>query len=183
MTVDPLDMPLPDRRPYEDAPRKPERRFVRIHALLRFTGDHLIPVLVTAGLNVAPRLGYFTLLPLTSGLERVYGNLALLFGAAAALVASVTYGREEIRFDIPAFLGTMAAGLVTVTPFILAREGLTFGLPSREFDILLTFAYVGFFAVVGLLVGGCWSVAVRAVRDARGSIPLSGSGARAGRGY
>ncbi len=181
--MDPLDTPLPDRRSYEDAPRKPERRFVRINALLRFTGEHLIPVLVTAGLNLAPRLGYFTLLPLAAGLERVYGNLALLFGVAAALVASVTYGREDARFDIPAVLGTMGAGLVTVTPFILARESMTLGLPPRYFDILVTFAYVGFFAVVGLLVGGCWSVAVRAVRDARGSMPLSGSGARAGRGY
>ena len=181
--MDPLDMPLPDRRPYEDELRKPERGSGRIQALLRFAGEHLFPVLLTAGLNLAPRLGYFALLPLTPGLERVYGNLALLFGAAAALVASVTFGREEIRFDIPAFLGTMGAGLATVTPFILARAGLTFGLPSREFDILVTFAYVGFSAVVGLLVGGCWSVAVRAVSEARGRNPLSVSGTRAGRGY
>jgi len=55
---------------------------------------------------------------------------------------------------------------VTVTPFILARAGLTLGVAPRHFDILATFAYVGFFAVVGLLVGGCWSVVVRAIRDA-----------------
>jgi hypothetical protein len=176
-------MPLPDRRPHEDEPVEPEGGVGRMQGLLRFTGDHLVPVLLTAGLNLAPRLGYFTLLPLTGGLEGAYGNLALLFGAAAALVASVTFSREGARFDIPAFLGAMGAGLVTVTPFILVRAGLTLGLPYRHFDILTTFAYVAFFAVIGLLVGGCWSVAVRAVRDACGISPPSGSGTRVGRRY
>ena len=144
-----------------------------MQGLVRFTVAHLVPVLLTAGLNLAPRWGYLTLLPLTGGLERAYGNLALLFGAAAALVASVTFSREGARFDIPAFVGATGATLVTVTPFILGRAGLTLNLPPRHFDILTTFAYVGFFAVVGLLVGGCWSVAVRAVRDARESSPPS----------
>lgn len=144
----------------------PERGAAWLRALLRVTGEHLIPVLVTAALNLAPRWGYFSLLPLTGGLDHAYGNLALLFGVAAALVGSVTFGRAEPRFDIPAFVGTAGAGLVSVTPFILARAGLTVGLAPRHFDILAAFAYVGFFVVVGLLVGGCWSVTVRAVRDA-----------------
>lgn len=176
-------MPLPDRRPHEDEPGEPEPGADRMQGLLRFTVEHLVPVLLTAGLNLAPRSGHLTLLPLTGGLDRAYGNLALLFGAAAALVASVTFSREGARFDIPAFGGTTAAALVTVTPFILGRAGLTLGLPPRHFDILTTFAYVGFFAVVGLLVGGCWSVAVRAVRDARGSSPPSGPGTQIRRRY
>ncbi len=134
--------------------------------LLRFTVEHLVPVLLTAALNLAPRAGYLSLLPLTGGLDREYGNLALLFGAAAALVASVAFSREVAGFDIPAFVGTMGAGLVSMAPFILGRAGLTLGLAPRHFDILTTFAYVAFFAVVGVLVGGCWSVVVRAVRDA-----------------
>jgi len=181
--MDPLAMPLQDQRPNEDEPGEPERGPGRMQGLLRFTAEHLVPLLLTAGLNLAPRWGYFTLLPLTSGLERAYGNLGLLFGAAAALVASVTFGREEAHFDIPTVLGTMGAGLVTVTPFVLAREGLTLGLPPRQFDILTTFAYVAFFAVVGLLVGGCWSLAVRAVRDARGTKSPSEPAIRAGRRY
>ncbi len=169
--MDPLDMPLPDRRPDQDEPGDLERSAGRVQVLLRFSVEHLVPVLLTAGLNLAPRWGHLSLLPLTGGLDRAYGNLALLFGVAAALVASVAFRREEPRFDIPAFVGTAGAGLVTATPFILARAGLTLGLPPRYFDILAAFAYVGFFAVVGLLVGGCWSVAVRAVRDARESSP------------
>jgi hypothetical protein len=144
----------------------PERGAAWLLALLRFTGAHLIPVLLTAGLNLAPRWGYFSLLPLLGGLDQAYGNLALLFGVAAALVGSVTFSRGAPRFDIPAFVGTAGAGLVTATPFILARAGLTLGVAPRHFDILTTFAYVAFFVVVGLLVGGCWSVVVRAVRDA-----------------
>ena len=167
--MDPLDLPLPDRRFPEDEPGAPERGAVWLFALLRFAGEHLVPVLLTAGLNLAPRWGYFTLLPLLGGLDQAYGNLALLFGVAAALVGSVTFSRAEPRFDIPAFVGTAGAGLVAATPFILARAGLTLGVAPRHFDILAALAYVAFFVVVGLLMGGCWSVTVRAVRDARES--------------
>ena len=144
----------------------PEREAAWVLALLRFTGEHLIPVLLTAGLNLAPRWGYFSLLPHSAGLDQAYGNLALLFGGAAALVGSVTFSRAAPRFDIPAFVGTAGAGLITATPFILARAGLTLGVAPRHFDILATCAYVAFVVVVGHLVGGCWSVTVRAVRDA-----------------
>jgi hypothetical protein len=48
-------MPLPDRRFPEDEPGAPERGTAWLFALLRFTGEHLIPVLVTAALNLAPR--------------------------------------------------------------------------------------------------------------------------------
>ena len=120
-------------------------------------------------------------LPLSAGLDHTYGNLAVLFGVAAALVGSVTFGRAEPRFDIPAFVGTAGVGLVTVTPFILARAGLTLGVAPRHFDILTTFAYVSFFAVVGLLVGGCWSVVVRAIRDAYARHAPQQPGTRHGR--
>jgi len=179
--MDPLAMPLPDRRSPDEEPGAPERGAAWLRALLRVTGEHLLPVLVTAALNLGPRWGYFSLLPLSAGLDHTYGNLALLFGIAAALVGSVTFGRAAPRFDIPAFVGTAGAGLVTVTPFILARAGLTLGVAPRHFDIVTTFAYVSFFAVVGLLVGGCWSVVVRAIRDASESHAPQRSGMRHGR--
>ena len=179
--MDPLDMPLPDRRSPEDEPEAPERGAAWLRVLLWVTGEHLMPVLVTAALNLGPRWGYFSLLPLSAGLDHAYGNLALLFGIAAALVGSVTFGRAAPRFDIPAFVGTAGAGLVTVTPFILARAGLTLGVAPRHFDIVTTFAYVAFFAVVGLLVGGCWSVVVRAIRDASARHAPQRPGMRHGR--
>jgi hypothetical protein len=176
--MDPLEMPLPDRR-------SPTRNLARDAAppgaRCSVTGEHLLPVLVTAALNLGPRWGYFSLLPLSAGLDHAYGNLALLFGVAAAVVGSVTFGRAEFRFDIPAFVGTAGAGLVTMTPFILARAGLTLGVAPRHFDILTTFAYVAFFAVVGLLVGGCWSVVMRAIRDADESHSPQQPGTRHGR--
>ncbi len=139
-----------------------------MRALIRFVTGQLVPAVLTAALNLAPRFGYFTLLPLSIGVEREYGNYALLLGSAGALVASASYGREGIHFDLPDFVGTALAGLATVTPFIMGRAGVTFGLPPRHFDILITFAYLGFFIVVGVLVGGCWSVVMKTLGDTRG---------------
>lgn len=142
---------------------------IHVRALIRFAIDHLVPVGLTAALNLAPRFGYFTLLPLSIGIEREYGNYALLLGIAGALVASASFGRVGIPFNVPAFVVTALAGLVTITPFILARTGVTLGLPPRHLDVVATFAYLGFYIVVGLLVGGCWSVVLKAVREARES--------------
>lgn len=135
-----------------------------MRGLMRFIVHQLIPAALTAGLNLSPRYGYFVLLPLSIGVEREYGNYALLLGIAGALVASASFGREGICFELPDFVGTALAGLVTVAPFILGRAGLTLGLPPRHFDVVITFAYLGFFIVIGVLVGGCWTVVVKAVR-------------------
>ena len=136
-------------------------------AVIRFVIGNLVPIVLTAALNLGPRLGYFTLLPLSVGVERDYGNYALLLGIAGALVASASFVRDGIRFDLPDFVGTALVGLVTVAPFILGRAGLTLGLPHRFFDVVITFAYLGFFIMVGVLVGGCWSVVVKTLRDTR----------------
>jgi hypothetical protein len=138
-----------------------------VRALIRFAVDQLVPTCLTAALNLAPRYGYFTLLPLSIGIEREYGNYALLLGSAGALVASASFGRPGTPFTVPAFVVTALAGLAAVSPFVLGRTGVTLGLPPRELDVAATFAYLGFYIVVGLLVGGCWSVVVKAVREAR----------------
>jgi hypothetical protein len=135
-------------------------------AALRFVVDQVVPVALTAALNLATRSGLVTLLPLTAVIEREYGNLALLLGCAAALVASATFSR--VPFDLPAFVTTGLLAIVSAAPFILGRAGLTLALPSRQFDVVLTLAYVGFSLVAGLLIGGCWSVVVRALREAAG---------------
>lgn len=138
-----------------------------MRALIRFVIDQAVPTGLIAVLNLAPRLGYFTLLPLSIGIEREYGNYALLLGCAGALVASASFGRPGTAFTVPAFVVTALAGLVTIAPFILGRAGVTLGLPPRQLDVAATFAYLGFYVVVGLLVGGCWSVVVKSVREAR----------------
>ncbi len=135
-----------------------------ITALLRFAVDQLVPMALTAGLNLATRSGAVTLLPLTIVIEREYGNFALLLGCAAALVASATFCR--VPFDLSTFVTTAVAAIVLAAPFILGRAGLTLGLSSRQFDLVASFAYLGFFLVIGLLIGGCWSVLIRALRDA-----------------
>ncbi len=177
-----LDVVQSDMSPDEDERREPDSRPSRLRGLFRFAVDHLVPVLAAAALNLAPRYGYFTLLPLAAGFERSYGNFALLLGSAAALVASVTFSREENRFDIPAFLSAAGGGLITVIPSILARAGLTFGLPSQHFNILIIFAYLGSSIVIGLIVGGCWSVAVKSVRDSRVDLRRDWPNTRPGQG-
>jgi hypothetical protein len=136
-----------------------------LRPVTRFVVDQGIPAVLTAGLNVAQRFGYVTLLPLNVVIEKEYGNYALLLGAAGAFVASATFIREGRRFGIGPFLLTVVASLVAVTPFILYRYGMSLGLAPMHFALAATFAYLGFYVTVGVLVGGCWSAVVRAFRD------------------
>lgn len=133
--------------------------------VVTFTIDQLVPAALTAGLVLVQRFGFLTLLPLNLVVEREYGNYALLLGTAAALVASGTFTRVTHQFGLGAFLATAAAGLVMVAPFIVARYGLYLGLAPGQFAIAATFAYLGLYVVIGLLVGGCWSVAVKPFRE------------------
>lgn len=151
--------------PYETGEPSPGAEWLR--AAGRFISRHVIPVAATLALQLAMRHGELSLLPLNAGIERAYGNIALLLAVAAALVGSASFGREEARFDIPAVVATALAALVCATPFIVSRAGLTLGLPSRYFDVVAIYAYLGFSLVLGLLLSGCWSVVVRAARDAR----------------
>jgi len=48
------------------------------------------------------------------------------------------------------------------TPFILHRYGIDLGLAPMHFALAATFAYLGFYVTVGVLVGGCWAAVVRA---------------------
>ena len=121
-----------------------------------------VPAALTAGLNIAQRLGYLTLLPLNAVIEKEYGNYALLLGAAGAFVTSATFTREGRRFGVGSFLLTVVASLVMVTPFILHRYGMDLGLAPMHFALAATFAYLGFYVSVGVLVGGCWSAVMRA---------------------
>jgi hypothetical protein len=131
----------------------------------RFLVDQGIPAALTAGLNAAQRFGYMTLLPLNPVIEKEYGNFALLLGAAGAFVASATFLRDGWRFGVAAFLGTALAGIATASPFIFARYGVQFGLDPMHFSLVATFAYLGFYLTVGLLVGGCWSAVMKSIRD------------------
>jgi hypothetical protein len=128
----------------------------------RLLADQGVPAALTAGLNVAQRLGYLTLLPLNAVIEKEYGNYAVLLGAAGAFVASATFTRGGRRFGVGSFLLAVIASLVTATPFILHRYGIALGLAPMHFALAATFAYLGFYVTVGVLVGGCWAAVVRA---------------------
>jgi hypothetical protein len=139
--------------------------------VVRFVVDQLIPAALTAGLILVQRFGFATLLPLNLVIEREYGNYALLLGTTAALVASGTFSRVSRQFGLGAFLATASAGLVLITPFVVARYGMSLGLPPPHFSIAATFAYLGLYVVIGLLIGGCWSVVVKVFREQQSLFP------------
>jgi hypothetical protein len=127
--------------------------------------DQVVPAALTAALILVQRLGFMSLLPLNIVIEREYGNYALLLGVAAALVAGGTFSKVTHQFGIGAFLVTVLAGLVTVSPFVFARYGIYLGLLPVHFSVVATFAYLGLSVAIGLLFGGCWSVVVKAFRE------------------
>jgi hypothetical protein len=145
--------------------RELERGDGAIRRVARLVVDQGVPAALTAGLNAAQRFGYLTLLPLNAVIEKEYGNYALLLGAAGAFVTSAAFTREGRRFGIGAFLLSVVASLITVTPFILNRYGVTLGVAPMHFALAATFAYLGFYVTVGILIGGCWSAVVGAFRD------------------
>ena len=133
-----------------------------LRRVIRLVAEQGVPAALTAGLNVAQRFGYLTLLPLNAVIEKEYGNYAVLLGAAGAFVTSATFTRDGRRFGVGSFLLAAVAGLVMAAPFILYRYGVDPGLAPMHFALVATFAYLGFYAAVGVLVGGCWAAVVRA---------------------
>lgn len=134
---------------------------------LTFVIEMLIPAGLTGALILVQRLGLVRLLPLSQVVEREYGNIALLLGVGGALVASGTFTRATHQYGVGGFLATASAALAMAAPFISARYGSHLGLAPAYFDILGTFAYLGFYVAVGLLFGGCWSVILKAMREPR----------------
>ena len=136
-----------------------------LRRLWRFCVDQGTPAALAVTLIAVQRFGYVTLLPLNVVIEREYGNYAMLLAAIAAFVTSATFVRDGWRFGIGPLLGTIIASLAAASPFMFARYGMQFGLPPMQFALIATFAYLAFSVTLGLLIGGCWSVIVKAVRS------------------
>lgn len=133
-----------------------------LRRVLRLVVEQGVPAALTAGLNVAQRFGYVTLLPLNAVIEREYGNYAVLLGAAGAFVTSANFTRDGRRFGVGWFLVAAVASLAMAAPFIFHRYGVDPGLAPMHFALVATFAYLGLYIAVGILVGGCWAAVVRA---------------------
>jgi len=136
-----------------------------LRGLGRILVDQVIPAGLAAGLHLSHRYGYITLVPLNVVIERQYGSYALFLSAIAAFVASSAFTRAGRRFGIAAFLSIALVSILMVSPFVLARYGMDFGLTPMQFSAVATYTYLGFAITVGLLIGGCWSLVIRARRD------------------
>jgi hypothetical protein len=138
-----------------------------MRALLRFLEDQFVPAALTVGLFGAQRFGLFTLLPLNIVIEREYGGYAILLGAIGAVVAATAFTRRGSEFGLAAFALTAVAGLLAIAPFVLGRAGITLGLSPQQFTIVAIFAYLALAGIVGVLIGGCWSLVVNTIRESR----------------
>jgi len=138
-----------------------------MRALLRFLVDQFVPAALTAGLFAAQRFGVFTLLPLNIVIEREYAGYAILLGAVGAVVAAAGFTRRGSEFGITAFALTAGAGLLVIAPFVLGRTGITLGLSPQVFTVVAIFAYLALAGIVGMLIGGCWSLVVMTIRESR----------------
>ncbi len=137
----------------------------RIGQVVRLLIELLVPALLMLVLDYLSRTGQFALFTFGRMYALEYGNYALLLGLAAALVASATFNRDEKPFGLSAFLAAALVGLLTIAPFVLGRAGIRFDIPPRVFDLITILSYLGFFITVGILLSGCWSVLVKAIRS------------------
>ena len=129
--------------------------------LLRLLRDQAIPALAVVAFDLGQRRHLVQVLPANPVLDGQYRNLALLLGVLAALVASADFGSRR-EFDLRALLGTLAALIATLLPFIGRRDPAFFRLSPDTFAIVSIVAYLGLSVTIGILVGGGW---IRMVRE------------------
>ncbi len=136
-----------------------------LRRLGRILVDQAVPAGLAAGLHLAHRYGHITLVPLNVVIERQYGSYALFLSAIAAFVAASAFTRAGRRFGIAVFLCIALVSILMASPFVLARYGMDLGLTPMQFSVVATYTYLGFAITVGLLIGGCWSLVIRTLRD------------------
>ncbi len=133
--------------------------------------EAVVPGILTAALGIVQRLGWLSILPGNPVIEREYGLYGLLLGVAGAIVTSASCLKHGREYGFIAFLSTVVAGLALSSPFIAWRYGMQLGLAPMQFALLGTFAYLGLYVVLGVLIGGCWSLVVGMFRG-KGTFPL-----------
>jgi hypothetical protein len=133
--------------------------------------EAVVPGILTAALGIVQRLGWLSILPGNPVIEREYGPYGLLLGVAGAIVTSASCLKQGREYGFVAFLSTVVAGLALASPFIAWRYGMQLGLAPMQFALLGTFAYLGLYVVLGVLIGGCWSLVVGMFRG-KDTFPL-----------
>ena len=129
--------------------------------LLRLLRDSGIPAIAVVAFDLGQRHHLFQVLPANPVLDGQYRNLGLLLGVLATLVASADFGSRR-EFDLRALLGTLAALIVTLLPFIGRRDPAFFRLSPDTFAMVSIVAYLGLYVAIGILIGGGW---IRMVRE------------------
>jgi len=127
-------------------------------ALVRLLFKHIAPAALIGGLHGLQQTR-FPLLPVSPSIHTHWWGLALLMGVTGALVAS-NHFRDEREFGTFQFIGLLFASLALALPIMVAPYDYSFGLSPVLFSVLSTAAYVLFHGILGVLVGGAWTVLV-----------------------
>lgn len=125
-------------------------------ALVRLLFKHIVPAALIGGLHALQQTR-FPLLPVSPAIHTRWWGLALLMGVAGALVASSHYG-EDREFGAGQFIALLFVALALASPSMVAPYD--FGLPPALFSAVSTAAYVLFHGILGVMVGGAWTVLV-----------------------
>ena len=133
--------------------------------------EAVVPGILTAALGIVQRLGWLSILPGNPVIEREFGLYGLVLGVTGAIVTSASCLKQGREYGFVAFLSTVLAGLALASPFIAWRYGMQFGIAPMQFALLGTFAYLGLYVVLGILIGGCWSLVVGMFRG-KGTFPF-----------
>jgi len=133
--------------------------------------EAVVPGILTAALGIVQRLGWLSILPGNPVIEREFGLYGLVLGVTGAIVTSASCLKQGREYGFVAFLSTVLAGLALASPFIAWRYGMQFGLAPMQFALLGTFAFLGLSVVLGVLIGGCWSLVVGMFRG-KGTFPF-----------
>ena len=127
-------------------------------ALVRLLFRHIVPAALIGGLHGLQQTR-FPLLPVSPSIHAHWWGLALLVGITGALVGS-NHFREDREFGTSQFIGLLFMVLALASPTMVAPYDYSFGLPPALFSVVSTAAYVLFHGILGVLVGGAWTVLV-----------------------
>lgn len=142
---------------------------------LRLALPHLVaPIAMVAAFHALRVSGTLTLLPVPPALEMEYGNLAVLLGSIAALVATQRFGKDAHDFGLGALLPTALGVVLTLVPYLMLRHGRAVPLSAPHLAVVATVAYLTLYTLLGTLLGGAWTALVKLLRLDRSAHSAAG---------
>lgn len=135
--------------------------------LRRALPNLVVPSALTGAVHYLQVTGRFVLFPVPPPIEAEYGNLALLLGCIAALVATQRFAKDRNDFGLQLLLPTALGLVLALVPYLLLRHGRALPLSPQHFAVVATAAYFVLYTLLGVLFGGAWTTLVKLLRAER----------------